>query len=174
MQLYLIRHPQPDVASGVCYGQSDLTLMHEPFSLAKQLQQQLPDNITLFSSPLTRCRELAQALHADPVYDERLKEMHFGEWEMQMWSDIPRQQLDQWADNPLHYTIPGGESVAQMRQRVLEFVADKTSLAQSPLALVAHAGIMKVLVGEARRMPIKEWMALHFDYGTLVKLDWNL
>ena len=121
MQLFLIRHPQPDVAAGICYGQTDLALPkhqhHQLGIIAQTLQQQLPSEFVVYTSPLQRCRLLAEQLHASPLVDDRLKEMHFGEWEMQAWDALPRDQLDAWAQDPLHYVVPGGESVAQLHAR---------------------------------------------------------
>jgi broad specificity phosphatase PhoE len=34
--------------------------------------------------------------------------------------------------------------------------------------LVTHAGILKVIVGHSRQLPAKEWMALKFDYESVV------
>lgn len=175
MQIFLIRHPQPALESSVCYGHTDIPLHSQAVlnlpSTALALREQLPDNIPLFSSPLLRCRLLAEALHHPVVYDDRLKEMHFGEWEMRPWSDIPRPQLDHWAADPLHYVIPGGESVAQMQERVLEFIHKRS---EAELALVTHAGVMKILFALAKARPANEWMNLHFDYGSLHIIDFNL
>ncbi len=177
MQLYLIRHPQPSVAPSVCYGQKDLLLSEKAQqqleTLATSLQHSLPPGIPVYSSPLQRCILLAEKLHPQPLQDKRLIEMHFGNWEMRLWDRLPREQLDAWAADPLHYVIPGGESVAQMQQRVLQFVAEKRSSQTQQLALVTHGGVMKILMGEAQHLPVEEWMALHFDYGALHIIDFN-
>ena len=176
MHIYLIRHPQPDIPPGACYGQTDLALRKPPHMLAHTLQQQLPAGIPVFSSPLLRCRALAEAITASsntlPVYDHRLQEMHFGEWEMQTWSDIPRQQLDAWAADPLHYTPPGGESVAQVRQRVHAFLADHTNTHRA-IIMITHAGVMKVICGAQQQLPLSKWMSLSFDYGVIHSVDWG-
>ena len=79
MQLYLIRHPRPDVAPGLCYGRSDLTLAEDAAVVAAALRSLLPGNVPVFSSPLTRCRLLAEALHPAPQFDSRLLELDFGD-----------------------------------------------------------------------------------------------
>ena len=90
MQLFLIRHPPPAVAPGLCYGSTDLALAAPAGASAAPIRAALPQDIAVFSSPLRRCRELAAQLHAAPRHDERLREMHFGAWEMQAWSSIGR------------------------------------------------------------------------------------
>jgi len=178
VQIFLIRHPQPAVASSICYGQSDINLANDSLlhlkALAQSLRKQLPDNFLLYSSPLLRCRALADTLHTQAIYDNRLKEMYFGEWEMCLWSNIPRQQLNYWAADPLHYVIPSGESVMQMQERVLAFIKDMQEQKIGNLVLVTHAGVMKILFAQAKKLPINEWMNQHFDYGSLHQIELNL
>ena len=176
MQLYLIRHPQPSVSSSICYGQTDIGLAPESLreldALASKLRQQLPPQVPVYCSPLLRCRLLAEKLSASASSDARLAEMHFGQWEMCLWDALPREQLDAWAADPLHYTIPGGESVAQMQQRILSFMQEQHKQGIKNMALVTHAGVMKILfaqVGARHAVPLQtnEWMSLRFNYSTL-------
>lgn len=173
MQLYLIRHPPPEVAAGLCYGATDLTLAddaHTTAATAATLRAQLPPALPLFSSPLQRCLTLARALHPAPVCDPRLAEMNFGAWEMRPWDDIGCTALDAWAANPLHYTPPGGESVSHMQQRVLGFLAELDRLHHEAIALVTHAGVMKIISGHAKRLSPSDWMQLRFAYGSVVQI----
>lgn len=168
MQLFLIRHPAPLVDAGICYGASDLALAGDVAAAAERIRPQLPPAIPVFSSPLQRCHQLATLLHPAPVSDDRLREMHFGEWEMTPWQQIQRTALDGWAADPLGYTPPGGESVGAMQKRVGRFVAELALQDIARASLVTHAGVMKVLLGMARNLPTREWMALRFDYESVV------
>jgi alpha-ribazole phosphatase len=173
VQLYLIRHPAPQVAAGVCYGRTDLALAYDVAAAAARIRPQLPPQSPLFTSPLLRCRQLAAALHATPQSDERLQEMHFGDWEMTPWSRIQREALDGWAADPLGYRPPQGESVAELRARVLAFVADAHGAGLQQAVLVTHAGVMKVIVGQVRGLPESKWMGLSFDYESVVCVDYT-
>lgn len=159
MRLYLVRHPPPDVPSGTCYGATDLPLAGDPAAYAEALRPLLPANAPLYASPLTRCRRLAEALHPAPVFDARLREIDFGDWEMQPWDSLDRTLLDAWAADPFHFVPPGGEAVASLRARVANCLATLPDEA----VLVVHAGVIKVcaavLAGE------EDWFALRFDYG---------
>lgn len=170
MQLFLIRHPTPDVAPGICYGRTDLALAVDVAKAATRIRPQLPPGLPAYSSPLRRCRELAAALHPAPRHDDRLQEMHFGDWEMTPWQQIQRAALDGWAADPLGYAPPGGESVGELQRRVNEFLDEIATLGVERAALVTHAGVMKVLVGRARALPVREWMALSFAYEDVVTL----
>ena len=171
MQLYLIRHPTPQVAAGICYGRTDLALAEHVAAAAARVAAQLPAHLPVFSSPLQRCRLLAEALHPAPLIDPRLQEMDFGEWEMTPWDRIQREALDGWAADPLGYRPPQGESVAELQQRVLQFIAEALGDGLERAALVTHAGVIKVVVGMARGLPAGKWMRLAFEYESVICLE---
>lgn len=166
MQLFLVRHPRPQVAPGICYGRSDLPLAEDPAECAASLRALLPD-APLFSSPLARCRRLAEQLHPAPIFDDRLMELDFGAWEMQAWASIDRAALDAWAAAPLHFTPPGGESVALLRARVAACLAGLPETA----IVVAHAGVMKLCVAALAGMAEHDWLGLHFDYASISLIE---
>jgi len=171
VQLYLIRHPAPQVAAGVCYGRTDLPLAEDVAAAAARIVAQLPPHLPVFTSPLQRCRQLADALHPAPRSDPRLQEMNFGDWEMTPWNRIQREALDGWAADPLGYAPPQGESVGQMQERVQSFVTETRRQGLERAALVIHAGVMKVIVGHAQGLPARKWMALTFDYESVVSVS---
>lgn len=165
MRLYLIRHPQPAVASGTCYGRTDLGLQDDPALLAEHLRLLLPADVPFFSSPLTRCRLLAERLHPAPRFDARIREIDFGDWEMQAWDSLDRGLLDAWAADPFHFVPPGGEAVASLRRRVADFLSGLPDES----VLVAHAGVMKVCAAELAGE--EDWFGLRFDYGTVSLIE---
>jgi alpha-ribazole phosphatase len=149
MRLFLLRHPPPIVAAGICYGSSDLAVAAEQRArvMAERLPS-LPPDLRLYSSPLRRCAELAvdmaTALGVPIHYDARLAEMHFGAWEMCAWDAIARAEIDAWAEDPAGYRPGGGESVLQMAQRVRAFHEELLQSQQDAL-LICHAGTIKML-----------------------------
>jgi len=102
VKLWLVRHAQPLVAPGVCYGASDVAADAEATrACAAQLAQTLPQGIRLITSPLQRCERLAkeiQGLRPDLMLkpDARLAEMDFGCWEGVRWDAIPPAAFDAW------------------------------------------------------------------------------
>jgi alpha-ribazole phosphatase len=153
MQLILVRHPQPLVAPGVCYGSTDLAVAPEQMALALAvLIDTLPRGLPLYSSPLQRCAGLAARLAAPlqspaPLLDARIAEMDFGAWEMQAWDDIPRADIDAWAADLPNYHPGDGESVLQVATRIAAFHADlQRQLGRDGSAIViCHAGAMRLL-----------------------------
>ncbi|WP_345793209.1 alpha-ribazole phosphatase family protein [Thauera sp. JM12B12] len=122
MQLHLIRHPRPAVEPGVCYGQTDVGLAECPVAVAARLRPLLPESFTLHASPLARARLLAQEL-GTPHVDDRLMEIHFGDWEGRTFTDIGS-AIDDWAADPLGFRAPGGESPREMAARVLAWLEE--------------------------------------------------
>ena len=171
MQVFLIRHPPPCVEAGICYGRLDLDCA-DPAPYAAALHPQIPPGTLIFSSPLRRARRLAealaQALEADLRLDDRLREIDFGAWEGQRWDAIARPEIDAWAADVLGYAPPGGESVAALQRRAVEFAS---TLEHSHVAIVTHAGVMRALVGHWRKLPVAEWSRLSFEFGTLTHLE---
>lgn len=165
MRTFLIRHPKPAVADGVCYGRSDLGLADDPVARAAALRPLLPRDAPLYTSPLRRCQELARALHPEPLIDERLVEMNFGAWEMRCWDDIPRREIDSWAADPLGFAPPGGESATALRARVATFLRELPHTA----VLVAHGGVLRACIGEL--VGEEEWHTLHFDFGAVSLIE---
>ena len=167
MQVFLIRHPRPRIEPGVCYGRLDVGC-EDAQAVAASLKSLLPEGTPVFSSPLRRARQLAEALVPAPRIDERLSEIDFGEWEGRRWDEIDRGALDAWAADVLNYTPPGGESVASLQGRAIAFAA---SLDLPRVAVVTHAGVMRSLVGHWQRLPADEWTRLKFDYGSLTRIE---
>ena len=179
MRLILVRHPQPLVAPGICYGGTDLDVA--PAQLEQTLAElapQLPGDVPLYSSPLRRCASLATRLSAAPIFDRRLVEMDFGAWEMQPWDEIPRADIDAWAADMVNYRPGGGDSVLRMAARIAEFYADlQRQLGDDGQAIViCHAGAMRLLSARHAGLPLAE-MALEaartphkIAYGALLIL----
>ena len=164
MRLRLIRHPKPLIEPGICYGRHDCPA--EDAALAAiTLLAELPPGLPLWSSPLIRCRALAERLHPKPIIDNRLAEMHFGDWEGRCWDDIPRAELDAWAADVAGYAPPGGESPRATMARL----AGWTASLREPVVAVSHKAAIRALLALATgwnmlgRPPHKlDWRSVHF------------
>ena len=93
---WLVRHPRPEVAKGLCYGRLDVPAQPEDTErTAQTLARRLPEGLVLRSSPRQRCQALAQRLHAlrpDLVLqppEAWLAEMDLGDWEGRLWAELP-------------------------------------------------------------------------------------
>jgi alpha-ribazole phosphatase len=173
-KLYLIRHPAVAVPSGICYGRSDVPLRASAAQHADRLRPSLPLDTPIISSPLSRCRllaeELARALNTSaphaPILDARLAEMDFGDWEGLPFDSLPRDLLDAWARNPLGFNVPGGESGAQVIARVLAAL-DEMLAANASLVIVAHGGPLRIIAGHLLGLPREQWLQYDMPIGAL-------
>lgn len=171
MSVVLVRHTSPAVGSGICYGRSD-------YDVAESFTDELPAVLArlepfdvLVTSPLIRCRRLADeigsAFGAAPRVDERLQEMDFGAWEGVAWSDIPVAELDEWADDFFHARPHGGESVAMLQQRALTALSEYRASARRH-TVVTHAGVIRVALAPDQR---PESFNHSIEFGGVVSLD---
>ena len=150
MELTLVRHTTPDIARGTCYGQTDVPLKASLFGPeagavigklgAKNFQR-------TYSSPLTRCVDLANKLSSNPpLTDDRLLEINFGAWEGRLWGDIPRSETQPWMDDFVEAAPPGGESFRAMYARVEDFLQQLAGSPDRSVLTVTHAGVIRCAI----------------------------
>ena len=185
MKLTLVRHTSLDIAPSICYGQSDVAVSanfeNERMALQKKLAAFEFDAI--YASPLKRCHQLAQALCADELFghasesiklDARLKELHFGDWEMSPWDAIPREKFDVWADDYANLAPPNGETFSELHARAKSFVEDVSSHSQGKsILVVTHGGFIRALIAEVLQMPLKRLFRLTIDHASVTQLEFN-
>ncbi|MEM7294725.1 MAG: histidine phosphatase family protein [Pseudomonadota bacterium] len=141
-----MRHTRPDIDSDVCYGQLDVDVKPSFAEEASDVITRVDPPDLIVSSPLRRCKKLAvfiaQNFGCDYLTDQRLSEMDFGSWEGQPWGDLPREELDAWAEDFLHAAPHGGESVQALNDRVAARLNEDRGANRSVL-WVTHAGVLK-------------------------------
>ncbi|MBS4017148.1 MAG: alpha-ribazole phosphatase family protein [Dechloromonas sp.] len=169
LTLYLVRHPEPEIAPGICYGRLDIPARQVDVAAAR-LRSELPAGLPVWSSPLQRCRALAEALHPAPLFDARLQEMDFGRWEGVPWDEVSRAELDAWAADVENYAPPGGESPLMVRARVLEFLSTLTLPAA---VLVTHAGVIRLLLAAQDGGELASWLTRDLPYASCTVIEWN-
>ncbi|GAF05049.1 alpha-ribazole phosphatase family protein [Saccharicrinis fermentans] len=175
-ELYIIRHTTPNIEPGICYGDSDLDVA-DSFKEEAEKIKNLLINLTpayIFSSPLIRCRKLGEALFPGSVihYDNRLKELNFGDWEMKPWKDIDKEVLKIWSDDFVHKSTPNGENFNQLFSRASHFIDnDILPLKEhSKIAMVTHSGIMRCLISRYLHIPMDKIFSLKLNYGAVIKI----
>jgi alpha-ribazole phosphatase len=180
MSLWLVRHAQPLIDSGICYGQLDVPADAGATRIcAEALLKALPKNIAIACSTLQRCELLAPVLIAeqpDLTYktDPRLQEMNFGQWEGRPWADIPQAELLAWTDGFANYRAgQTGESVTQFMARVAS-AFDELDLKQNTL-WITHAGVIRaanlIACGIRNITRADQWPIAAPAYAQWCKLD---
>lgn len=115
----------------------------------------------IISSPLLRCSEFAaelgQRLQLPLEIEPRLMEIGFGRWEGQTAEQIEASEpgaLRRFYDDPVRGAPPGAEELEHFHQRVLaawQMIIRRD--AEMPVLVVAHAGVIRAIVGEVLGMP---------------------
>lgn len=85
----------------------------------------------IYSGPLKRTMFTAEAVnryHGLPIQtDARLVEIDGGDWGGKRWSDLPRlypEQAKIWAEQPHLFEAPNGETMVQVRERIVSAACD--------------------------------------------------
>jgi alpha-ribazole phosphatase len=172
MPVYLIRHPQPIEARGLCYGRRDLPVERDAVvAVAAAIRGRIPAAILsgaqIFSSPLARCFDLARELASPgkPITCDDLIEMDFGTWEGKSWEAVPRDELNAWAADVWGYRPGGGESAAMAADRWRRW-----SRALRPRACmlgITHAGIMRVALACSGKLRGPSFASFPIAFGSV-------
>lgn len=181
--LLLIRHAETDLAGRFC-GHSDPELNHRGRQQLAGVVEQVSkyDIQRIYTSDLRRARQTAESIasHFGIGVEVRpsLREIYFGLWEGLSWNEIEARDpvlARLWAEQYPNSTAPGGESWQQYERRVLAESAFLFRAAtECPIAVVAHAGFMRVLLATVYGLPEEETWKLTKEYGSVVALDANM
>lgn len=172
MEIYLIRHTTPNIARGICYGQSDIDVTETFHEEASVIKTYLPASIQhVHSSPLQRCRKLAEFLFPQNgiSFHPALKEMNFGDWELQKWDDITTDELNSWMNDFVNVCTPEGESYVQLYERSTGLF---NQLKQAmPAAIITHGGVIRSILSHITQTSLQEsFNTFQLNYGCVVKI----
>lgn len=166
MRLWLVRHAQPRVDPGVCYGALDMgTDRAATQSAAQTLAAALPFGLPVAASPRLRCQELALALQTmrpDLVWhtDARIAEMNFGTWEGQRWDALDPSELQAWTDHFADWACGGAESANDLMERVDQAWSQWLRSGHDGVWLT-HAGVIRAVAllakGHRRLTRAEQW-----------------
>lgn len=186
LELYLIRHTEPLIEKGVCYGQLDCDVTADYAKQLKKIGAYFSDKDihAIYSSPLLRCAKLAEdltALHPplSVTYKEDFKEINFGEWEGVKWNDINRGKIDEWNNNRLDFQFPGGETPSSFHSRVIQAlceitdeITDETQCDNTShkVLVIAHAGVIRSILCHYLHIPFYHSTGLNIDYASISKV----
>lgn len=177
MEIYLIRHTRVAVETSICYGQTDVHSAETFDEEAKHLQARLADVPwdAVYVSPLGRCTRLLPYFSSELiVHDERLKEMHFGNWELQPWRSIEESVFNHWMSNFVHHHTPGGENYWELYERVTAVWNEIVHAGyQGNVAIICHGGVIRALLAHLLSIPLEKSFHLDITYGSVSCIQVN-
>lgn len=159
------------VGEGQIYGQLDVPLKDGYAQEIAAVIDQLPASFdAVYSSPSSRCTQLALAITPSFKTDKALYEFHFGDWEGQTWGAVAGPVCDQWMNDFVNCTTPNGESMIQMQARVICFLEEILVKPYEKVALITHAGVIRILLAHYRSVHLKDAFEIKVGMGEVVKL----
>ena len=183
MNFFFLRHTSLNIGKDIFYGQTDIDVSKNFNKELKNIKIKLKneirnlDEIKIFSSTLKRCVKLAKGLSKDVFFDDKLKELNLGDWEMKPKSKISRKLIKEWEENLIKFKIPNGESNQDFLKRLKKFL-DEIKKFEQDVLIVSHAGsingMMSILTGQPFDKLLKRYWE-KIDYGSLslVKSEGN-
>jgi alpha-ribazole phosphatase len=176
MNIYLVRHTKPSVKQGICYGHSNVDVASSFVTEADCIAERLKkiQFKLLYSSPLLRCKKLAERLTLNPeaiIYDARLKELNFGYWEGKLWSEFEQTpETLTWFADYLNVSCPGGESYLELLIRVRDFLNDIVKPSDENILIISHTGPIRSIYSILSGIDPKEALMLKIDYGEILEI----
>ncbi|TLS68748.1 alpha-ribazole phosphatase [Mariprofundus erugo] len=175
----LLRHGEVNANGWAFRGSTDVPLSTRGWSQMRAVTNHLEPIDRIATSPLQRCRLFAEELshqHQLPLLTlTDMAEMDFGDWENRSFDDIcgeEKQLLQQFWDSPVGIRPPGGESFDEFSQRVIDcwHTWIQNDSGKNRL-LVAHGGVIRVLLAHTLEMPMHALWRLHLPYASCSRIS---
>jgi len=193
-EIVLVRHGETELnTAGVFRGRADVALNERGRTQAEAVAAALSGTpaAAVFASPMVRALDTARAVASphglSPIVDPAFNNIDLGEWQGLEKERVRREQPELWRlwmDDPDALQIPGGERLADVRERAyartLELVNEHTD---SRVVIVSHRSVAKLLAGALMGMESGYFWRFYldnagysvfgFDEGAFVMLKWN-
>lgn len=172
-KVYMIRHGMPDFPDGkrMCLGTTDIPLGPEGLEQAKNMAAQLPAVTAVFSSPLLRAVQTAQAIGMPITILPDLREMDAGQWDGLTFEQIRLHYADLFAARGKDPTLPppGAEDEEASLIRFRSAMEEAAQLSRGDFAVVSHGGIaarfLRSISGQWRKPAYAEVIVLTYHEG---------
>jgi probable phosphomutase (TIGR03848 family) len=170
--ILLIRHGRADYKPGHLYGWTPgVHLSDAGREEVKALAARLDavKLVAVYSSPLERCQETAEALAAGRRLDIRtmddLGEVRYGKWQGKSFRTLVKTPLWRTVQLvPSQATFPGGESLLELQRRGVHAVETiRTQHKKGAIAVVSHADMIKAITAH--------YLGLHLDLFQRINVD---
>jgi probable phosphomutase (TIGR03848 family) len=139
---------------------------------------------SVVTSPLLRCRRtvepLAEALCLEPLVDDRLAEVDYGEWTGRKIGELTSEPLWRVVQaHPSAAVFPGGEGLAQVQARAVAAVREHDrrfsdqSGGDALWVACTHGDVIKALVADAYGMHLDGFQRVTADPGSVSVISYT-
>ena len=171
--LFLVRNADTDFSRDRrVAGRRDIGLSAEGRAQAATIGRSLTgvDITEILSSPLPRAVETAEILAGllgmGVVRDPRLVDFDAGQWEGRPHGEVAASpEYQRFLLNPIDESIPGGERLIEVRERIVAAVSQALSDNElgANILLVSHAGPLRVLLAHYLGMSLVHYHRLRLS-----------
>jgi len=176
-----VRHAPVVCNDGKVYGQVDHPCDCGDRATFQGLAGLIPPGAVWIASTLQRTRQTAEAILAESGERPRLQiepelmEQHFGERQGRLYRDVRSPAIGDWHrfwSSPLQGRVPGGESFADLCQRVARCVRRLSQQhANRDIVAVAHGGSIRAALVLALGLAPEAAVRLVIDNCSLTRID---
>jgi broad specificity phosphatase PhoE len=180
--LYIIRHAQAAEPDDLRLPGADLPLLpsgrRQATAVGRRLSLLAPG--VVYTSNARRARETGELIAAacDVSMQERagLAEVDFGQWAGKTYAEIVAADptARAWFANPVTEAPAGGESLAAAAERVQRFLERLAHGDQERVAVVGHAGSLRLALAQMLGMPLASYWRLRQDCASLSIVTWTV
>jgi len=173
-RLVLVRHAPTAATERGAFG-ADEPITGAGRSAAQALSRHLPAPAIVFSSPLLRARQTAEAAGRRAELDPALAECRFGDWEGLTFAQLQQQEperLRDWLRDP-QAAPPGGESLTAFAGRVAHWLSRTVANATDTMIAFTHGGVVKAAVVAALATPLAAFWQLGVAPLSITELTWH-
>ncbi|MDO8828282.1 histidine phosphatase family protein [Methylophaga sp.] len=173
----LMRHGEPQ--GGMRYrGQLDDPLSELGWQQMRSATANLPPWQHIVSSTLSRCADFAQELadnHAIPLQlDQQFTEIGFGDWEGKTASELEQHHkaaFYAFYDDPINNTPANAEPLLAFQKRIQQaWQTLVQSHTDKHILLVAHVGVIRVILTEILAMPLEAMFRIQVPYAAISRV----
>ncbi len=181
--MYLVRHGVTDWhRDRRVLGQRDIGLNSAGYAqshAAARALAELPITEVL-ASPMLRAMQTAEIIAAQfqtgVARDPRLTDFRVGPWEGMPYDEVDASpEYQRFLTDPLSERVPGGEDLAQVRDRAVGAV--EQSLRDAPagesIVIVTHAGIVRVILAHFLGSHLANYHRLRVSPGSISILSFR-
>ncbi len=181
-RIYLIRHGEVEGAGERRYnGHADVSLSELGLAQYRRMKERIADLRigACYTSDLSRCVTGAEIICAGrgltPIRERALRELDIGVWEGKSWAELKAIYPREWQarlDDIVNYRVPGGESLADLRDRVIPaFERIVSGHLGEEVLVVAHGGTNRVILLTLLGAPLSGLFNIEQDYCCLNIID---
>lgn len=175
----LLRHGEVEAEGWAFRGSTDVPLSELGWNQMRAAATAFDGIEHIATSPKQRCKLFAQELSGQQKIDlmtlDAMVEMDFGDWENRSFDEIngsDKQILQQFWESPVGIQPPNGEAFDDFSQRVINCWQAwiKSDVGQNRV-LIAHGGVIRVLLAHTLNMPMSALWRLHLPYASCSQIS---